>query len=436
MSQYCKLLCYSCFSFLVGSLCFVGSLSAQDANKLEGSLNYPLNKSFVIYDYANNEDELGSLHSYITKIASNQQLTIRKIKVTGYSSPEGAYQQNEKLASERAANLTKYLHSFFTNQEIEVSNVPEDWDGLVNALTQVNHPHAEAIRSIAQANLSPADKEKKLKALPRRVYKDLCLNYFPLLRRATLTIYCEQTAETQPTVAGNNTIEIESEPEMHIRTQQATQLNRNTGLYRQGIQNAALTNRYGYSYLGKQRRQQHSTFYSDDFYPTIAIGTNLLQWAGFRPDFTHTTTIPNIYIEYYFLKRWSVKGAFAYCDWSYDNGNRFQGISSYSMEPRFWLKKDGKFRGFFFGIYAQFGDYNQKDTDRNYTGKYHSEGISAGYLLPIYKGFAAEISLRGGYRHASVKKYKTGEECNSLCRKYQKNEFTVTGSCLSLIYRF
>lgn len=439
MSQYCKLLWYSCFIFVLGSWGMPDFLHAQHTNNLEGLLSYPLNKSFVIYDYANNVDELHSLHGYITKTLSNPALVVRKIKVTGYSSPEGSYEHNEKLAQERAENLTKYLHSFFADNDIEVECVPEDWNGLIDLLAEANYPDIDIVRPIAQADLDPAEKEKKLKRLPRRIYKDLNRNYFPRLRRATLTIYCEQAPETphnEDINIGHKAIETETEPETHLRTQQYVQYDRNAELYRRTIQNNALTDRYGYSYRGKRRKPRAATSFSDNFTPTIAIGTNLLQWAGFRPDFTHTTTIPNVYAEYYFLKRWSVKGAFAYCDWSYDNGKRFQGISSYSIEPRFWLKKDGKFRGFFVGIYGQIGDYNQQEAEQNYTGKYHSEGLSAGYLLPLYKGLAVEVSLRGGYRHASVKKYKTNEECSSLCRKYSKNEITLTGSCLSLIYRF
>lgn len=438
MSQCCKLLYYSCSSFLFGIICVANSAFAQYYNNLEGFLSYPLNKSFVIYDYANNVDELNSLHTYITQTLTNPNLSIRKIQVTGYSSPEGTYAHNKKLAQERAENLTNYLRPFFTDKNIDISYVPEDWTGLVEALTKVSYPEIDAVRSIAQSSLTAVQKDKKLKKLPRRIYKDLCQNYFPLLRRATLTIYCEQKSEDiQQTEAVIPYYKTESEQEVYVCTQQNLQNNRNAALYQHNIQNSALADRYGHIYH-KTRRQQNiqSFFYNEKFTPTIAIGTNLLQWAGFHPDFTHATAIPNIYAEYYFRKHWSVKGTFAYCNWSYDKGKRFQGISSYSIEPRFWFQADSKFRGAFFGIYAQLGDYNQKCEEQNYTGKYHSEGISAGYLLPIYKGLAVEVSLRAGYRHASVKKYKMNEECSSLCRTYPKNEITITGSCLNLIYRF
>lgn len=440
MSQYSKLLYLSSLCFLCGMIGGTHSLFAQHADNIEGYLNYPLNKSFVIYDYANNINEINSLHSYITKTLNDPSFVITDVEVTGYSSPEGSYEHNEKLAQERAENLKNYLRPFFSDKEIRTNYVPEDWEGLIQALAQASYPETDRIQAIAKAGYSPADKEKELKGLPRRIYKDLCRNYFPLLRRATLTIHCERRRadeQNELTTSRTHIPETPDEQEVYVQAQQKGQYIRTAAMHRQNVQTAALADRYGRRYYASGRRRPLPDILAYDMpAPTLAIGTNLLQWAGFRPDFTHTTTIPNIYVEYYFLKRWSVKGAFAYCDWSYDNGKRFQGISSYSLEPRFWLKKDEKFRGFFFGIYGQAGDYNQKDIEQNHTGKYYSGGLSAGYLYPIYRGLVVEVSLRGGYRHATVKKYKSGEDCNDLCRKYTKKEFTVTGSCLSLVYRF
>ena len=187
-------------------------------------------------------------------------------------------------------------------------------------------------------------------------------------------------------------------------------------------------------YKAKKKKSMH-IYWEEEFTPVVAIGTNLLQWAGFRPDFTHTTFVPNISLEYYFLKQWSIKGVFAYCNWSYNDDECFQGISSYSLEPRFWLSNN-TFHGFFLGIYGQFGDYNNRKSGNCHTGRYHSEGISVGYLLPLYRGLAVELSVRGGHRYSTVNRYNVGEECNNLCGRYTKREYTVTGSNLSLIYRF
>lgn len=439
MNKHRKQLCTAGISFLWGVLYFSGSLLfAQQPAGLEGYLNYPLDKSFVVYDFGDNVNEIENLHSYITKTLSDPSLTVRDIEIVGYSSPEGGYGHNETLAGNRAESLKKYLTPFFPGREIRIRCIPEDWQGLVDVLARANYKQVDAVREIALSDQTPEQKERRLKKLTRQVYKDLSRNYFPLLRRASLTIYCDKTIEAEPEQEADHSpvLEEENEQEAYLNAQRNNRQYGNAQSYRQNIQSTALADRYGSSYYGRAKRLSGRAVSWNDFTPVVAVGTNLLQWAGFRPDFTHTTFIPNIYVEYYFLKRWSVKGAFAYCNRSYDDDKRFQGISSYSVEPRFWLREDGSFRGFFFGVYGEFGDYNQQEPDNSYTGRFHSEGISVGYLYPLYKGLAVELSLRGGYRYSTVKKYNAGEECNNLCRKYKKRDYTATGSCVSLIYRF
>lgn len=419
--------------------CSNAAFAQQPAN-LEGHLSYPLNKSFVIYDFSTNVNEINSLHAYITKTLHDPFLNIRSIEITGYSSPEGSYEQNEKLAGQRAESLKSYLQPFFSDADIQINYVPEDWNGLVEVLRNADYPELDKIRAIAESELSTEQKESQLKKLPNRIYKELSRNYFPLLRKATLVIRCDrnEVSDSKKSISVKQVADSEEDAEeTFVSVQQNNMQYRNSQLYRQNIQNTVLTDRYGNSYCGNKRKQNvYSAFFAEDFTPTIAVGTNLLEWAGFRPDFTRTTVIPNIYVEYYFLKRWSAKAAFSYCDWSYSDGNRFQGLSSYSLEPRFWWKNDSKFLGLFLGVYGQIGDYNQKCPVENYTGKYYSGGISAGYLFPLYKGLAVEVSVRVGYRHATVKKYDANEECSDLCREYDKNEFTITGSFLNLLYRF
>ena len=171
--------------------------------------------------------------------------------------------------------------------------------------------------------------------------------------------------------------------------------------------------------------------------PRVAVGTNLLSWIGFRPDLSYTTYGGNVYAEYYWGKRYSLKGTFAYCEHSYKGGNRFQGFTSYVLAPRCGLQTDAVFTGFFVGVYGQIGDFHDRIPEANHTGHFHSEGVSAGYLQPVWKGLAVELNVRAGYRHSDVKKYvlnEKGDRC--LCRKFKRDEFVLTGFCLNLLYRF
>ncbi|MDE5906173.1 MAG: DUF3575 domain-containing protein, partial [Alistipes sp.] len=182
--------------------------------------------------------------------------------------------------------------------------------------------------------------------------------------------------------------------------------------------------------------------------PIFALKTNLVAWAGITPEFKMTTFMPNLEGELYFGKRWSLSGSGLYSNWAYDSGRKFWGFSAYSLEPRIWIKGNRLFRGVYFGLYGEMGDFNKQEgrvegeqTDTNVTGDYWSAGISAGYMLPLSKHWCLELSVRGGYRSASYDKYTRAFEENGIFNyndnlSGKKNEFALTGVRLNVVYRF
>lgn len=449
------------FYLLIG--CTV-RLSAQDTEQCRHAIHFPVNQSFVIYDFPSNEDFFSALHAGLLDVSRGQLRRVDSIVVVGYSSPDGSYARNEKLASERAGKVKRYLHSLLPNVPVAIRAVPEDWNGLAELVVQNGFDKAERVVDICSMDASPEVKERKLRALPGKVYKRLCKDYLPALRRTEVWITLagesagnavgeeqQEALDATEYADGYNTTTVHA-----VRTGGAGTVSGGSGkgggksvamnarrngyyarVYRNTLQQRALDIRYN-RYRAKARRGgslgMRGWEYNDR--PSWAIGTNLLLLAGFRPDFTHTTTLPNLYLEYYFCKRWSVKGEFAYCDWSYGENGDFQGVSSYMLEPRFWFKKGGCFNGFYVGLYGQLGDFNDRTSKGNYTGTYHSEGLSVGYLLPVYKGLAFELGVRAGYRHADVQRYRTQETCNKECRAFVQDGFELTNCTLGIMYRF
>ncbi|GFI14381.1 hypothetical protein IMSAGC008_01934 [Muribaculaceae bacterium] len=172
-------------------------------------------------------------------------------------------------------------------------------------------------------------------------------------------------------------------------------------------------------------------------HPKWNFGTNLLEWIGVMPNLKYTTWAANVYGEFYFKNQFSVRITAAYSEHHYSKRKKFQGFTSYIVEPRYWIRKDATFQGFSCGIYGQLGDYNDVDPDRKYTGHFWGAGLSAGYLYPIWKGLAAEFSVRAGYRSTEIKKYvynSSGDRC--LCQRIDQNRFVLSGFALNLSWRF
>ncbi|MDE6374534.1 MAG: DUF3575 domain-containing protein, partial [Alistipes sp.] len=162
------------------------------------------------------------------------------------------------------------------------------------------------------------------------------------------------------------------------------------------------------------------------------------------------TFMPSLEGELYFGKRWSLSGSGLYSNWAYDSGRKFWGFSAYSLEPRIWIKGNRLFRGVYFGLYGEMGDFNKQEdrteienpTATNVTGDYWSAGLSVGYMLPLSRHWCLELSVRGGYRSASYDKYTREFNGDQLFNYKEatlsgkKNEFALTGVRLNVVYRF
>lgn len=187
--------------------------------------------------------------------------------------------------------------------------------------------------------------------------------------------------------------------------------------------------------------------------PKWSVGTNLLEWAGVVPGPKFTTWALNFNAEYYFKNRYSAKVIFAWSDHDYGKGkSKHQGFTSYMIQPRYWFKGDGGFRGFYAGPYVHFGDFNDikgdtklgewdnpvvSNTGRKYTGKFWGAGLTGGYMWPVWRGLSLEFNIAAGYQHAGVKKYvRNSEGKRCLCDKFDKNRIFLSQLALNIQWRF
>ncbi|WP_321331007.1 DUF3575 domain-containing protein [uncultured Bacteroides sp.] len=434
-------------SILLSAFSFsITNVRAQETTQLNGLLNYPLSNSLVLHGFGNNPSEMDRLNLFMNRMLGDSTITISDIQITGYSSPDGPFADNKQLACERVIHLKEYLDRIFNlsvRDTLSLHFVPEDWDGLQRQLAAADYPQSKEIVRIIDSTADSEKREQKIKKLHHgRVYRDLCNSYFPLLRRVEINVkYIRSDVATSPSYDGetpapqtaeNGPVDIDNSPESYIIAQRQTNWYSNEQ-----------TRRHREQVYSQEARYSYTLFHQPaDFFPQIAVKTNLLALAGVNSDLSYTTCIPNLSIEAYFKKRWSAELSMAYSNWSYRHNTRFQGLSAYTLEIRYWLKGNKQFEGFFAGVYAQSGDYNlQKhhnvlSLDGNRTGRYHSEGFSLGYLQPLYNRLSAEVSIRIGYRHANVKEYKRDADLNQYKDSQNEDKADITGSRLNIVYRF
>lgn len=179
------------------------------------------------------------------------------------------------------------------------------------------------------------------------------------------------------------------------------------------------------------------------FRPFLALKTNILPWAGVNSLFKIKNSMLNGAVELYFAQRWSVEANALYSKWPTFNKKKFWGVCSYGVEPRFWLRKDGSFKGFFVGAFFNSGEFDDQH-ERNFgldnrTGTFWGAGVSAGYLLPVTRHWAVEVGLKGGYRRSESEWYEiewVGDVKHHWYDHTTHEGGFLPGVKLNVVYRF
>lgn len=153
-------------------------------------VDFPLNSTEILPDYRNNRVELGKIIASIAAVRANQYATITDISIKGYASPEGAYENNARLALGRTKALCAYVNSRhdFATAEFHTDCEPENWADLRDSVMVSIVANPDAIIRIIDSDLAPDAKEAEIRRLYPADYDFLRANVFPALRRSDYVV--------------------------------------------------------------------------------------------------------------------------------------------------------------------------------------------------------------------------------------------------------
>lgn len=174
-----------------------------------------------------------------------------------------------------------------------------------------------------------------------------------------------------------------------------------------------------------------------NFTPKIAVKTNVLYWIGVMPNLKYYSFLPNLEVEWFIKPRWSLAINGAYAKWGVGN-DKFFGVSSWSVEPRFWLAKYGKTE-VFVGLYAQAGDFDNQNLhidDFGNTGDFYGGGLSLGVYIPFGKQWGTELGFRTGYEHTETDIYRYESQHYLRNSTETRNRWKISSINVSVSYRF
>lgn len=154
-------------------------------------IDFPVNRTELYPDYRNNPVELRKIIATIDSVRNDKDITVKRITIKGWASPESPWENNTRLAKGRTATLKEYVQNLyrFPDNFIETDYYPEDWIGLRAFVEQSGLEHkAEILALIDDDTLEPDPKELKLKQTYPEEYKFLLATVYPGLRHSDYKI--------------------------------------------------------------------------------------------------------------------------------------------------------------------------------------------------------------------------------------------------------
>lgn len=172
------------------------------STRIELFLAYPTGYSGVNALFSENAAELAKTDRLLLPLLNNPRIRIRRILITGYSSPDGIYQDNEQLAKKRAQEFVRYLCSAYplpAGITMRTAWVAEDWQGLRQYLEQSDIPFGNRALHIIDHTGIFEGRERELMLLNNgNLYRTIKRTIFPKLRRIELVV------EQEPNDCRNN----------------------------------------------------------------------------------------------------------------------------------------------------------------------------------------------------------------------------------------
>ena len=153
-------------------------------------VDFPVNRTELYPEYRRNSAELLKIISTIDSVRNDKDITVTSITIKGFASPEGAYENNIRLAKGRTETLKNYVENLykFAPGFIATSYEPEDWEGLKNYVENSAIENRQGILDIIDSDLAPDPKNTAIQKTYPVQYAYLLREVYPGLRHSDYRI--------------------------------------------------------------------------------------------------------------------------------------------------------------------------------------------------------------------------------------------------------
>lgn len=332
------------------------NVSDEEFAEMSGRVIFPVN----VTKLPKNAPLLRQLDREVLPAMNRAGRQLVGVIIRGAASPEGPYEGNRRLGTERAAALVNFVTSRLAvpvkNNDYSVVVDFEDYRTLCYFLSRAKDREYERVKALCDQYLPTGDIETLKRELQEaddgKLWAYLLKNYFPDLRSARIMLLfrkvsCPFTYEAQKP----------AEP-APIKVRRS---------------------------LVIPRRE------------FLSVKTNLLLDFAYVPGYDRWCPIPNIAVEYYPRHgHFTFGGSFDTPWWKDYDAHKYFQVRNYQLETRYYLKSGDEalrpagqgaaFQGFYLQGYVHGGLFGICfDEDRGWIGEGAGAGVGAGYVIPLTK---------------------------------------------------
>ena len=356
-----------------------GQAFSQEIRK-EIFLDFRINKGTLDTIYMNNAERLSEVISFLEEFKSDSALDMIAVSFCGSASPEGTIAINRRLSAERSKALEEYVRSHISLPDSIIVRCKDvfAWDRLIRLVEESDMQYKDEVLNILlnvpeytyNNNGAITDSRKKhlMDLQGGRAWQYMLKHFYPHIRNASVVFIIKK----QPPV---------EKPE--------------------GLQAMETLEEQRPVFLAGAIRQRPPVAQGPEKPFYMAVKTNMLY---------DVAAVPNVGVEFYLGKNWSITGNWMYGWWNSDRHHRFWRIYGGELGVRKWFgkKADEKpLTGHHLGVYGQVFTYDFEWGGKGYMGgapgkmmwntPNYAVGIEYGYSLPIARRLNIDFTIGLGY---------------------------------------
>lgn len=374
-------------------------------------------------EFRDNGGRLARFGNISAALLRDTSFRVSWIRIRSGASPEGNTAAQRLLTDRRGETIRRYLseRTGLPAARVEVESVGIDWTGLDSLVSRAAFPQREEVLRILRETpewISRGGKvvdgrKRQLQLLDGgRTWRYLSDHFFPQLRCVEITLAGRNMgrvlfADTIPAVAAvpprDTVVVVERDTVVVVERDTVVVVERDTVTLPCG-------------------RSRHPLSWT--------LRTNLLYDAA---------AVPNLGLEVFLGRGWSLGANWMYAWWNSDRRHRYWRTYGGDLQlRRYFGRRDSAspFAGHHAGIYGQLVTYDFETGGRGYLGDRWSwgAGVEYGYTLPVGGRLSLDFTLGVGYLGGEYKVYDPEDGCYVWKETRQRHWVGPTKAEISLVW--